>query len=47
MRDILNEIVSVEIVNGNLTIEVNILRQKHKYISKNKDFIYYIGRQIY
>ena len=42
----LDEVVSVEIINKKLIIEVNILRQQHEYLFKNKDFICYISQRI-
>ena len=38
MCNLLNEVVTVERINENLTIEVNILRQKYEFLCRKKDF---------
>ena len=38
MRTILNEVVTIKIINENFNIEVKILRQQHEFLCKKKDF---------
>ena len=46
LRDLLNVVASVEIINGNLIIGVIIQRKKREYLCKNKDFICYSSHWI-
>ena len=46
MRTILNEVVTVEIINEKFTIEVKILRQQYEFMCNKKDFISYRSGQI-
>ena len=42
MRNLLNEVVTVEIIDEKFTREVKIIRQQHEFLCKKKD-LYLIG----